>query len=278
MEWNSILTVKIIDARHQRSGIGLGQLWAHRELVILFIKRQIASRYRQMLLGGLWAVLEPLATLAMMSVVFGFLLRVDTSGYPYPVYAFAALIPWFLFSKASLAVASSLQENMALISKVYFPRLVLPVAATCREIFDSLITVSILVFLAIGFGFWPTWRYLLLLPALLLIALAAMGLGLWVAALMVKFRDVRPLLTILLQAGMYATPIFYPASFVPSWLLPFYQLNPMYWAVALFRWIMLDQHMSVTPVFYVSMAATAVVFCSGLWIFSAYEKMTVDVQ
>lgn len=270
--------MKIIDARHQRSGIGLGELWAHRELVILFIKRQIASRYRQMLLGGLWAVLEPLATLAMMSVVFGFLLRVDTSGYPYPVYAFAALIPWFLFSKASLGVASSLQENMALISKVYFPRLVLPIAAACRELFDSFITVAILICLAMSFGFWPTWKYLLLLPALVMVALTSMGLGLWVAALMVKFRDVRPLLTIVLQAGMYATPIFYPASFVPGWLLPYYQLNPMYWGVALFRWIMLNQQIAITPMLGASLAASIVVFATGLWIFSAYEKMTVDVQ
>jgi lipopolysaccharide transport system permease protein len=272
------LSIKIIDAKHQRSGIGFSELLAHRELIILFIKRQIASRYRQMLLGGLWAVLEPLATLAMMSVVFGFLLRVDTSGYPYPVYAFAALIPWFLFSKTTLAVASSLQENMALISKVYFPRLVLPIAAACRELFDSLITVTILIFLAMSFGYWPSWRYLLLIPALASIGLAGMGLGLWMSALMVKFRDVRPLLTIGLQAGMYATPIFYPSSFVPAWLLPYYQLNPMYWGVALFRWIMLDQEMAVTPMLYVAVAGSLAVFASGLWIFSAYEKMTVDVQ
>lgn len=272
------MNIKIIDAKHQRSGIGLRELAEHRELVMLFIQRQIASRYRQMLLGGLWAVLEPLATLAMMSVVFGFLLRVNTSGYPYPVYAFAALIPWFLFSKTSISVASSLQENMALISKVYFPRLVLPIAAAARELFDSLITVAILICLAISFGYWPTWRYIFLLPALLLISLGAMGIGLWMAALMVKFRDVRPLLTIALQAGMYATPIFYPASFVPAWLLPYYQLNPMYWGVALFRWIMLNQEMAVTPMLYISMIASVAVFASGLWIFSAYEKMTVDVQ
>jgi lipopolysaccharide transport system permease protein len=105
-----------------------------------------------------------------------------------------------------------------------------------------------------------------------------MGLGLWVAALMVKFRDVRPLLTIVLQAGMYATPIFYPSSFVPSWLLPFYQLNPMYWGVALFRWIMLDQKTLITPMLGASLVASAVVFATGLWIFSAFEKMTVDVQ
>lgn len=276
--WTSILSIKIIDAEHQRSGIGLGELWAHRELVILFIKRQVASRYRQMLLGGLWAVLEPLATLAMMSIVFGFLLRVDTSGYPYPVYAFAALIPWFLFNKATLAVASSLQENMGLISKVYFPRLILPVASACRELFDSFITVLILIVLAVCFGFWPTWRYVFLLPGLVLVLMAALGVGLWFAALMVKFRDVRPLLTIGLQAGMYSTPIFYPSSFVPRWLMPYYQLNPMFWAVEFFRWILLGQPMTITPILYPAIGATACVLLAGLWIFSAYEKMTVDVQ
>lgn len=272
------MSIRIIDAEERRAGVSFVELWAHRELVVLFIKRQIASRYRQMLLGGLWAVLEPLATLAMMSVVFGFLLRVNTSGYPYPVYAFAALIPWFLFSKSALAVASSLQENMALISKVYFPRLLLPIAAMCRELFDSLITLAILIALAISFDFYPSWKYIFIVPGLLLVALAGCGLGLWVAALMVKFRDARPILTICLQAGMYATPIFYPSSFVPAWLMPYYQLNPMYWMVALFRWVMLNQQTAVTPMLYVSVVITLVIFVSGIWTFSAYEKMTVDVQ
>ncbi|MBU0877933.1 MAG: ABC transporter permease [Alphaproteobacteria bacterium] len=273
-----MLKTKVIDATHQHKGVNFAELWAHRELVMLFAKRQVASRYRQMLLGGLWAVLEPLATLAMMSVVFGFLLRVDTGGYPYPIYAFAALIPWFLFSKTTLAVASSLQENMGLISKVYFPRLALPIATACRELFDNLITLTILILLAIGFGFLPTWRYLLLIPSIFAIALVGMGVGLWVSALMVRFRDVRPLLTITLQAGMYATPIFYPPTLVPEWMLPFYQLNPMYWGVAVFRWIMLNQEIAITPMLYVSLTASVLVMVSGIWIFSVYEKMTVDVQ
>ncbi len=273
-----MLNVKVIDAAHRHKGASFAELWAHRELVFLFIRRQVVSRYRQMLLGGFWAVLEPLATLAMMSIVFGFLLRVDTAGFPYPIYAFAALIPWFLFSKTTLAVASSLQENMALISKVYFPRLVLPIASACRELFDNLITLAILIVLAIVFGYLPTWKYILLLPAICAVSLVAMGLGLWVSALMVKFRDVRPLLTIALQAGMYATPIFYPETLVPEWLLPFYQLNPMYWGVALFRWIMLNQPVAVTPMLYASLTACVLIIASGLWIFAAYEKTTVDVQ
>lgn len=272
------MTIKIIDADSGQRGLSLSEVWRHRELAYLFARRQISSRYRQMLLGGAWAVLEPLATLALMTAVFGMLLRVDTNGYPYPVFAFAGLIPWFLFSKATMAVASSLQENMALVSKVYFPRLILPIAALVRECFDSLITVSILILLAAIFGFMPTLKYLLIVPVLLSVGMAAMGIGLWVAALLVRFRDIRPLLTIILQAGMYITPILYSPNVVPASLMPFYQINPMYWAVESFRWIMLGQPLQLTASFYGATALALASLVSGLFVFAAFEKETVDVQ
>lgn len=272
------MTFKIIEAKSRRTLPDWAELWQHRELVQLLTYRQIAGRYKQMLLGGLWAVLEPLATLALMTVVFGAVLRVDTNGFPYPVFAFAGLIPWLLFSRATQAIAGSLQENMALLSKVYFPRLILPMVALFRELFDSLITVAILIILAAVYGFFPSWKYLLILPALAMVGLGAAAIGLWVAALMVRLRDIRPLLTIVLQAGMYLTPILYSPSMVPDRFMPLYQLNPMYWAVELFRWILLGQDFYLTPSFYVAMGLTLVLLVTGLLVFSVYEKVTVDVQ
>tara|TARA_R110002020_G_scaffold3766_9_gene16571 strand:+ start:2077 stop:2895 length:819 start_codon:yes stop_codon:yes gene_type:complete len=272
------MTLKIIDAKSRHTIPDLGEVWQHRELVQMLVYRQISSRYKQMLLGGLWAVLEPLSLLALMTVVFGAVLRVDTNGYPYPVFAFAGLIPWLLFSKATQAIASSLQDNMALISKVYFPRLILPLVALIRELFDSLVTVTILIILAAVYGFLPGWKYLLILPALFGVGLGAAALGLWVAALMVRLRDIKPLLTIVLQAGMYLTPILYSPAMVPARFMPIYQLNPMYWAVELFRWILLGQDIQITPSFYAAMGLMLALLVSGMFVFSIYEKVTVDVQ
>ncbi len=229
-------------------------------------------------MGGVWAVLEPLATLVLMTLVFGMLLRVDTNGYPYPVFAFAGLIPWLLFSKSTVAITGSLLENMGLLSKVYFPRLILPIAALCRELFDSLITVTILIILAAIYGFTPQWKYLLIPPALIGVGLAAASIGLWVSALMVKLRDIRPVLTIVLQAGMYLTPILYSPAMVPARFLPLYQINPMYWAVEAFRWILLGQDFQLTTSFYFSVVLVVTMLISGLFVFSVYEKVTVDVQ
>ena len=272
------MSVKIIEAKSRHRFPDFGEVWEYRELTQLLIYRQIASRYKQMLLGGLWAILEPLALLILMTLVFGMVLRVDTNGYPYPVFAFAGLIPWLLFSKSSQSIAGSLQENMAMLSKIYFPRLILPIVALSREFFDSLVTLVILIILAAIFGFLPTWKYLLILPVLLLVGLGATAVGLWVAALMVRLRDIRPLLGIVLQAGMYLTPILYSPAMVPSRFLPLYQLNPMYWAVELFRWILLGQDFQLTMSFYVSMILTAGMLVAGLFVFSAFEKDTVDVQ
>lgn len=268
----------IIEANRPGALLGIGPLWAQRELAWIFICRQISLRYRQMALGVFWAVLEPLAFLLLMSAVFQMLLRVDTGHYPYPIFAFSGLMPWLLFNKATMAAAQSLVDNMALISKVYFPRLLLPVAGVVRETFDSLVVFITLVVLAWGFGFPPQWKLLLAPIILLYVALTALAVGLWLACVMVPFRDVRPLLGLLLQAGMYATPVLYPATLVPESLLPYYELNPMYWAVEAFRWLLLDKPLSITLSFWLSLALVGATLAAGLVIFGAGQKKVVDVQ
>ena len=223
-------------------------------------------------------MLEPLALLLIMTLVFGKLLRVDTGGYPYPVFAFAGLIPWMLFSRASTAASSSLIDNMGVISKVEFPRLILPIVAALREAFDSAIMVFILVALAAVYGYPPTMK-LIAVPLLLgYTVVSALVVGLWLSAVMVPFRDVRPLLALLLQIGMYATPILYPPTLVPKSILPYYQLNPMYWCVEFFRWVLLGHQVTLTSSFYFSIAFVTVTFLIGLVIFNAGQKKVVDVQ
>lgn len=258
--------------------LGIAALWQRRELVWIFVRRQISVRYRQMALGVVWALLEPLAYLLLMSAVFGLLLRVNTGKYPYVVFAFAGLMPWLLFSKATTAAAQSLADNITLISKVYFPRLLLPVAGVVREAFDSAIVFVILVVLAWFFGYPPGFKLLLAPIVLLYAALNALAVGLWLACAMVPFRDVRPLLTLLLQAGMYATPVLYPPALVPASLLPYYQLNPMYWPIEIFRWLLLDQPVVLTGSFWLSLGLVVVTLIGGLRVFSAGEKWVVDVQ
>jgi len=268
----------VIEAGHRGISLGVSALWAQRELGWIFIRRQISLRYRQMALGIFWAVLEPLAFLLLMSAVFGMLLRVDTGNYPYPIFAFSGLMPWLLFNKATMAAAQSLVDNMALISKVYFSRLLLPVAGVVRETFDSAVVFVILVILAWMFGYTPGWKLLLAPILLIYVAINALAVGLWLACVMVPFRDVRPLLTLVLQAGMYATPVLYPSTLVPEQLLPYYQLNPMYWSVELFRWLLLDKSIELSGSFWISLILVVTMLFSGLVVFDSGEKKVVDVQ
>ncbi len=272
------MTVRMIDSQDRFVLPRLDPLWRYRELIWLFAKRHVTSRYRQMALGFAWAILEPLFQLLLMSLVFGMLLRVNSNGYPYAIYVFAALIPWQHFSRTTLAVAGSLQDNLPLISKVYFPRLILPVAAVLRELFDTTLQFFILLAMALAFGYAPTWKILLLGPlALLAISFVAMGLGLLVAAFIVKYRDIRPALGIVLQAGLYLSPVLYAASIVPASILPFYQLNPMYWALEFFRWLLLDQPLVLTAAFPAAIALVTAMLVSALITFTLYERETVDV-
>lgn len=270
--------VRVIRPPGRWPALNLKDIYQYRELMWVFVKRGIFTRYRQMALGVSWSFLEPLGLLLLMSVVFGLLIRVPTEGYPYTVFVASALIPWMYFSKGTNAAANSLHEQIGIISKIYFPRVILPVSAVVREFFDSLVLFVILVILAWAFGYPPTWRMLLMPLLLLYITLPGLGLGLAVSSISVKYRDFRPILTIVLQAGFYATPIFYPANLVPATLLPFYELNPMYWGVEFSRWIMLGKAVVITPSFFVSLVISALVITFGYFAFAIFERDIVDAQ
>ena len=269
---------KIIQAERPWWQLGLTDAWAHRELLWLLMWRNVTARYAQMALGIVWAVLEPLALLLTLVIVFGYVVRVPTNGVPYPVFVFAAQVPWLLFSRSTMNAIGCLQEHMALISKVSFPRLLLPFASVFRDLFDSAILVLILVVVGIAYGYWPTWRLAAVPFILLFVITFALGIGLWLAGSAVKLRDIRPVTLIALQMGFYLSPILFPTSMVPKALLPIYTANPMYWAIEASRWAFLSQPLQITTSFYVASIVVAALFVSGLFLFAAQERASVDVQ
>jgi lipopolysaccharide transport system permease protein len=269
---------KIIQAERPWWRLNLADAWAHRELLWLLMWRNVTARYAQMALGIVWAVLEPLALLLTLVLVFGYVVRVPTGGIPYPVFVFAAQVPWLLFSRATMNAIGCLQEHMALVSKVSFPRLLLPFASVFRDLFDAAILVVILVVIGLFYGFVPTWR-LIAVPVILLgVLIFATGIGLWLAGSAVRLRDVRPIMLIALQMGFYLSPILFPTSMVPAAILPIYTANPMYWAIEASRWAFLAQPLAITASFYLSTALVIGVFISGLFVFAAQERASVDVQ
>jgi lipopolysaccharide transport system permease protein len=271
------------DTRHIRPPsrlptLELGEIWRSRELIMVFVKRGIAVRYGQMALGIGWSFLEPLGLLTLTSVVFGFFMRVQTGAYPYPVFVFSALIPWLYFNRSTNGAANSLQEHIGIVSKIYFPRVLLPISSVIREFFDSIVLFLLLVGLSWVYGFPPTWRTIFMPFVFVYLTIPALAVGLSVGSISIKFRDFRPLLQLLLQAGFYVTPIFYPPELVPTWLAPYYQLNPMYWGVELTRWITVHKPIAITPSFYLSFLMSAVMLGVGYFVFAYYERGVVDAQ
>ncbi|HEY8176694.1 MAG TPA: ABC transporter permease [Gemmatimonadaceae bacterium] len=269
---------RVIEPGHAWQDLGLRAAWRHRELLRVLVWRNISVRYRQMALGMLWIVLEPLALIGMLFVIFGMVLRLSSEGYPYPIFMFAGLVPFTFFNKAVIGISDSLRENMGLISKIYFPRILLPLSAAARDMFDIIVWLALLVALAWYFGMTPNVRMLLLPAFLLLPLLTAAAVGLWLSVLIVRFRDVRHLLTIAIQLLMYGSPILYSPSVVPPKLMTLYQLNPLYWAIEAFRWALLGRPMAIAPEFFVSLGTVVVLLIGGLIVFARYERFAVDVQ
>lgn len=259
-------------------GVGLVPVWQHRDLLRVLLWRGLAVRYRQMALGVLWIILEPLAQIGILFVVFGLVLRLPSEGFPYPLFVFSGLVPFLLFRKVLDSSADCLRENMGLISKVYFPRLLLPISAVVRDTVDVTINLLVLILLSLTYGYIPGPAVLLLPFVMLIPILAAMGIGLWTASLLVRLRDLRHLIGIGVQILMYGSPIIYSPEYVPAALMPYYQLNPIYWSIEFFRWALLGRGLNITPQFYASLALVAALFISGLFIFNRFERMSVDVQ
>jgi lipopolysaccharide transport system permease protein len=240
--------------------------------------REIKGRYRQMALGPLWMVLRPLMTMVVFTVIFGHIAKLPSNGIPYPLFTFTALISWTYFATAVDGASRSLVTQIGLISKVYFPRLVIPIAASIAGLVDLGFAFLVLIGLMAWYGQTPTWWAAAIPFYLLFTMLTALAIGLWSATAAVRFRDLQYAVAYILQIWLYATPIAYSASLIPqSWQLV-YKLNPLYWVVAGFRYGLLDEGVGPKPMMLIPFAAVIILLVSGAYVFRRTERSIVDLQ
>lgn len=253
------------------------ELWEFRELLYFLTWRDIKVRYKQTVIGAGWAVIQPVVAMLVFATIFGRFARMPSEGIPYPVFAYTGLLPWQLFAGGLQRSITSLVSSAPLITKVYFPRLLVPIAATFSATVDFVIAFVVLIAMAFGFGLTPTWRILAMPGFLALVLLAALGVGLWLSALNVRYRDIGHAVPFLVQIWMFASPVVYPASLVPERWRAVYALNPMVGAIEGFRWAVLDKPAPAAAIVAVSVAAAAVLLISGLVFFRRMERTFADV-
>src|SRR5712692_4887151 len=255
----------------------LKELWEYRELLYFLMWRDIKVRYKQTVLGAAWAIIQPFFSMVVFSLFFGYLARVPSDGLPYPIFAYCALLPWQLFAHSLTESSNSLVANERLITKVYFPRLVVPISAVLGGLLDFAIAFLILLLMMAYYGVRPTWA-IVTLPAFLLLAmLTALGVGLWLSALNVKYRDVRYTITFLIQFWLFATPVAYSASIVPARWRALYGLNPMAGVVEGFRWALLGKSEGPGALLPVSVTVVILILIGGLYYFRRMEAEFADV-
>jgi lipopolysaccharide transport system permease protein len=253
-------------------------LWRYRELFVFLAWRDVLVRYKQTVIGIVWAVLRPLMTMIVFTVIFGRVAGMAAlETVPYPVLVFAGMLPWTFFSAALSEASMSLIANANLISKVYFPRLIMPASSVIVAFVDFLISFVILAGLMAWFGVWPTWRILCLVPLSLFAFLAALGPGLFITALNVKYRDFRYVIPFIVQFGLYISPVGFSSDRIPEQWRLLYSLNPMVGVIDGFRWAICGGHAIHLPGFALSSAITVLMLILGVWYFRRTEKTFADV-
>ena len=253
-------------------------LWRYRELFYFLAWRDILVRYKQTAIGIAWAVLRPVLTMAVFTVIFGKLGKFPSEGVPYPILVYAAMLPWQFFASALADASASLVGNANLISKVYFPRLIVPASAIITSLVDFVVAAAILAVLMAWYGFWPDWRVLALPFFVLLAFAAAMGAGLWLTALNVKYRDFRFVVPFIVQFGLYVSPVGFSSAVVPEpWRIA-YAVNPMVGVIEGFRWSLLGGRGALSvPMLALSIVVVAGVLGSGIRYFRKTERSFADV-
>jgi lipopolysaccharide transport system permease protein len=269
--------VLVIEPSRGWVGLKLRELWEYRELVYFLIWRDVKVRYKQTVLGAAWAVIQPLFSMLVFTVVFGKLAKMPSDGVPYPLFSYAALLPWNYFAQGLASSSDSLVGSANLIKKVYFPRLAIPVAAVCGGVVDFLIAFGVLLLMMGYFGVTPTGNVVWLPLFLLLALVTALGVGLWLSALNVQYRDVKYTVPFLVQFWMYATPIVWPSSLLPEPWKTVYGLNPMAGVVEGFRWALLGVQTAPGPMVWASVGAAVALLVSGAFFFRRMEKTFADV-
>jgi len=253
------------------------ELWQYHELLYFLIWRDVKLRYKQTMIGGAWAILQPLMTMVIFSIIFGRLAKIPSDGLPYPVFAYTALLPWMLFSQSLTRSGASLVENANLISKVYFPRLMIPLGAAAAPIVDFIVSFMILLCLMAWYGIRPTLGILALPPLLFITIMTAFSVNLWLSPLNVQYRDVGHAIPFLSQFWMYASPVAYPLSLIPEKWQFLYSLNPMVGVIEGFRWALLGKQSPNFIAMAISIFAVLALFLSGFIYFKKMEQSFADV-
>ncbi len=257
--------------------LGLRELWEYRELLYFLTWRDIKVRYKQTVLGAAWAILQPVLTMVVFSLFFGKLAKMPSDEVPYPIFSLAGLVPWTFFAYALTQSSNSLVQSSNLVKKVYFPRLAVPIASVLSGVVDFFLAFLVLLGMMLWFDIVPTWK-IVILPFLLLLALVtSLGIGLWMSALNVMYRDVRYVLPFLTQFWLFATPIAYPSSLLPEKWRALYSLNPMVGVVEGFRWALLDTPTQPGPMLFVSTLTAVLLLAVGALYFRRMEKTFADV-
>lgn len=267
----------VIEPKRGWSVADLKDLWEYRELLYFLARRDISVRYKQTVLGVFWALVQPLFTMVVFSVIFGQLARIPSGGVPYPVFSFAALLPWQYFSAAVANASNSLVSNASLISKVYFPRLAIPLAGVLPSVVDFFMSLLVLFGMMLYYGLYPSGRIVWIVPLLLMAVITSLGVGLWLSALNVWYRDIRNLVPFLMQALLYASPVVYPSAMVPARWQALYGLNPMAGIIEGFRWALLGTETFPWSLLIVSVPVSLLVLVSGLVYFRSTERTFADV-
>ncbi len=255
----------------------LGDLWRYRELLYFLVLRDIKIRYKQTALGAGWAILQPFLTMVVFTLIFGGLAKVPSNGLPYPIFSFAALLPWNFFAQGVTRSSSSLVDNTQLITKVYFPRLILPIATAIAPIVDFAIAFVILLGMMAWYHIAPTWR-LAALPLFLLLAFASsLAISLWLSAINVRYRDVRHAVPFLVQFGLFVSPVAFPASVIPERWRLLYSLNPVVGVIEGFRWALLGGASPEWITVIISTLVVVLLLVGGIIYFKKMELTFADV-
>lgn len=257
--------------------LDLREIWEYRDLLWFHTLKEVKGKYRQMALGPLWIVLQPIINMIIFTLIFGKIAKLPSEGIPYPIFTYVALLPWALFQNSCEFSSNSLVSQMHIISKIYFPRLIIPIASTMSWLVDFSLSFVVLLVIMLFYGFIPGWQ-IIFLPLFLILSIAfALGIGFCTASLAVQFRDIKFVVTHGLRVFMYLTPVAYSGSLIPEnwqWL---YQLNPMYWVVEGFRWSLLGTSVGPTWDMVFPCLLTIALLITGAFMFRRTERTIVDL-
>ncbi len=259
------------------ASLKLAELWEYRELVYFFTWRDIKVRYKQTVLGVLWAILQPFCTMLIFALFFGKLAKMPSDGIPYPLFSYTALVPWTFFATGLTQASNSLVANSNMLQKIYFPRMAMPLGTVVAGCVDFCLAFVVLLGMTASYGVVPTWKVFWLPFYLGLALITCLGASLWLSAMNVQFRDVKYTIPFLIQIWMYATPIVYPSSLLPEPWRTVYGINPMVGVVEGFRWALLDAKTAPGPMVAVSSVVAVGLLISGAYYFRRLERTFADV-